>query len=162
MKTIFFILLFPIFGILQANDSFAEDLISSHNGFRKNHSAPDLNWNVNMQKFAQKWAETIAKKDKMEHRPNNKYGENIYWTSGGKLDAKSAVKAWYDEIKFYNYKKPGFGMKTGHFTQVVWKESTELGCGSAKSKRGGTYLVCNYNPPGNYEGQFKENVLKKK
>lgn len=49
----------------------------------------------------------------------------------------------------------------GHFTQVVWKDSTELGVGCAKTDNGKTYVVANYNPPGNMMGKFKENVFPK-
>jgi hypothetical protein len=46
----------------------------------------------------------------------------------------------------------------GHFSQVVWVESTELGVGVAKSKTGQIFVVCNYNPPGNFVGSFAPNV----
>jgi hypothetical protein len=50
----------------------------------------------------------------------------------------NCVKAWYDEVKNYNFKKPGFTMDTGHFTQLVWKSSTRLGLGLAAGKHGGS------------------------
>ena len=66
--------------------------------------------------------------------------------------------------------KPGysFGSKggsggTGHFTQVVWKESTVLGIGKANSKKGGmycTYVVGRYKKRGNFIGKYNENVEK--
>lgn len=66
---------------------------------------------------------------------------------------------WYDEVKTYDYNKPGFSLQTGHFTQVVWKGSTKLGFGSAKV---GDYTanVGLYSPPGNMLDDFKGNVLK--
>lgn len=50
-------------------------------------------------------------------------------------------------------------MKTGHFTQVIWRDSTELGVGMARNRNGEVYVVCNYNPAGNFLGSFTENVL---
>jgi len=47
----------------------------------------------------------------------------------------------------------------GHFTQVVWKGSTELGIGKASGRNGGTFVVANYNPPGNFGGQYNQNVF---
>lgn len=44
-------------------------------------------------------------------------------------------------------------MATGHFTQVVWKATKRLGCGQA-----GKFVVCNYYPAGNVQGQFRDNV----
>lgn len=68
----------------------------------------------------------------MQHRPNNEYGENIYYAFNFDPSAEHCVKSWYDEIKNYNFSKPGFSSQTGHFTQVVWKDSIELGVGITK------------------------------
>merc|ERR1712113_687437 len=68
-----------------------------------------------------------------------------------------AVDMWYDEIKDYDFGSPGFDMKTGHFTQVVWKGTTKLGCGYTEG-----YVACRYcDTAGNItnEGMFKANVL---
>ena len=67
---------------------------------------------------------------------------------------------WYDEVKNYNYNNPVFSGSTGHFTQVVWKSSTKLGCGIGVASNNNIYGVCNYSPPGNVQGQFALNVLK--
>ncbi len=142
-----------------SSDPFINSIRERHNYYRKNHNTPGLKWNPVIQQYAQAWADKLAAEDRMYHRQPNKYGENIYWISGGEVDGSSVVDSWYSEIKYYNYKNPGFGMSTGHFTQVVWSGSTELGCGKSRSKRGGTYVVCNYNPPGNYMGMFDKNVL---
>ena len=67
------------------------------------------------------------------------------------------MASWYDEIAKYDFAAPGFSQKTGHFTQVVWRNSKELGCAKA-SCSGKDYWVCRYSPPGNIAGQFPENV----
>ena len=144
------------------SDSFKKELLGQHNLFRKKHRVPLMKQNNRIQKYAQEWADNIARRDRMYHRQPNRYGENIYWMSGGNPSGKSVVNAWYSEIKYYKYSNPRFSYKTGHFTQVVWKGSTELGCGRAKSRMGGIYVVCNYNPPGNYMRRFRENVLRPK
>lgn len=152
---IFFItLVFMLHGDVQ----FAEFVTARHNFHRRNHGTPALKWNENIAKFAQEWAEKLAQQEIMYHRKQNEYGENIYWCSGYEFNPASAVDAWYDEIKYYNYSNPVISSATGHFTQVVWAGSTELGCGVAKSKRGGTYFVCNYNPPGNHVRRIDRNV----
>ena len=67
---------------------------------------------------------------------------------------------WYDEIKDYNWKNPEISIeKTGHFTQVVWKDTKEVGFGVAISPSGEFYAVANYYPAGNFVGNFKSNVL---
>jgi glioma pathogenesis-related protein 2 len=73
-----------------------------------------------------------------------------------------SVQAWYDEIKDYDYMKPAFSYKTGHFTQVIWKNTINLGVGIAYSADGRqAFVVANYSPPGNYANQFSTQVPKK-
>jgi uncharacterized protein YkwD len=72
------------------------------------------------------------------------YGENMAW---GYPDFPAAVKAWYDEISQYNFANPGWSSGTGHFTQVVWRDSIKLGCAMNKGCSMPTY-VCQYSPAG--------------
>ena len=80
--------------------------------------------------------------------------------SGQELTGRKATEMWYDEIKYYNFSKPGFSSQTGHFTQVVWVESRELGVGKATAANGMQFVVARYFPPGNMLGSFPENVKK--
>ena len=74
-----------------------------------------------------------------------------------------AVNMWYDEIKDYNF-ETGRGRGTGHFTQVVWKDSTRVGCGVKLRCGGGmmamTSVVCRYQSPGNYNNNYLSQVGK--
>lgn len=66
---------------------------------------------------------------------------------------------WYDEIVAYNYTDPKFSSAAGHFTQVVWKNSVQLGIGIAFSSDNRKVLVvAQYYPPGNVAGRFTDNV----
>lgn len=75
----------------------------------------------------------------------------------------NAIKLFYDEIQYYDWNNPGFSMETGHFTQVVWKASIEIGVGIAiypdPTWRYRAVVCISYRPPGNYLGQFEQNVL---
>jgi uncharacterized protein YkwD len=117
---------------------FRQEILDKHNQVRKLHDAPPMKLTDKLNQYAQEWAERLAQTGQLEHRESNKYGENLYygWSSDPKFDVSAGVpvQAWYDEIKDYNFNKPGFSPKTGHFTQVLWVKSTELGCGKAKSK----------------------------
>lgn len=69
----------------------------------------------------------------------------------------------YASASGYDFQRPGFEPVTGHFTQVVWKDSKVLGIGKAEGERHGlkcTYVVARYKPAGNFIGQFSENVGK--
>lgn len=136
--------------------------LAAHNQLRQSHGAPALVIDDKLNAMAQRWAEQLARKDIVEHSPDSNVGENIYaaWGNGNPFDVhgKTAVQAWYDEIKYYKFAKPGFSMETGHFTQVVWKNTVSLGCGKARSTTGKVYVVCNYEPQGNFLNQFQDNV----
>lgn len=139
---------------------FEYDCLAAHNDYRAKHSAPPMRLNKHLCQFATEWANRLLAMGTMQHRANNKYGENIYAMFGtGNLtvSGRDPVKSWYDEIKLYNFGRPGFSSGTGHFTQVVWLASTELGVGIAQGN-GKVFVVANYNPPGNVQGQFPANV----
>ncbi len=43
---------------------------------------------------------------------------------------------------------------------MVWKSTTKMGVGKATGSNGWTYVVVNYSPAGNVQGQFSSNVLR--
>uniref|UniRef100_A0A1I8PNM4 SCP domain-containing protein n=1 Tax=Stomoxys calcitrans TaxID=35570 RepID=A0A1I8PNM4_STOCA len=133
----------------------------SHNQFRELHGVKPLTLNKEMCDFAMEWAQHLAKKNKLKHRKKNKYGENLALGTGSSYNVEDAVQSWYDEMENYDYKKPGFSAQTGHFTQVVWQQSSQIGVGVAQ-KNDCTWVVCNYDPPGNVLGHYEENVQRPK
>lgn len=142
-----------------AGSSVAERFVAAHNAVRAKHCAPPLSWNPKIAAVAQKWAESLRDQGcKFGHSGNQQYGENLAAGTEGVLDPEATVKMWYDEIEKYKFPDGGFSMQTGHFTQVVWKATTEVGCGHATCK-GNDIWVCNYAPFGNVEGEYRENVL---
>ena len=68
------------------------------------------------------------------------------------------IDNWYNESKNHDYKKD-FQKGTEHFTQMIWKDTKELGIGIT-SKGNKCFVVANYYPPGNFLGQYDKNVLK--
>ena len=88
-------------------------------------------------------------------------GENICRMSRH-YDIGDALRMWYSEIQKYDYNSPTFSLDTGHFTQIVWSNTSEIGVGVSQSPDGRlTYLVARYNPPGNILNKFAENVSPK-
>ncbi len=132
-----------------------------HNKVRSDVGAPALIWSPELAKYAQEWADHLAKQGcKMQHRPREgqwvqKYGENIFWGKGMDYSALDASKSWYSEIEDYTYEKVNDSNwnKTGHYTQMVWKNTTQVGIAVAKCSDGAIIIVANYNPPGNYMGE---------
>lgn len=130
-----------------------------HNAYRKRHGVRVLAWSPRVASSAEAWARNCE----FKHQSQSRYGENLYAVWGMPNIARAlsnAAAAWYDEVSAYSYDNPGFSMKTGHFTQVVWKNSRRLGC-AARQCGSMTLVVCRYDPPGNVMGQFKANVPKR-
>lgn len=139
------------------NDStFRAAILNSTNAYRRQHNASALVWNNTLQRFA----EGVSGGCVFAHS-GGPYGENL---ASGYPSAAAAVAAWGDERDKYNFKKGDFSKETGHFTQLVWKETTSLGCSRTKcdSKNNGGapgyYVVCEYAPAGNVLGNFRSNV----
>jgi len=142
--------------------SFRSAVLAQHNGYRARHQVPELEYSSKLESGALSWARRLAQTGKFEHSGGSD-GENLhFFFSSEAIDAaqlaEQAVSHWYNEIKKYNFKRPGFSGATGHFTQVVWKGSTSLGCGAAKSRDKAYFIVCRYGPAGNVLGQFPQNV----
>jgi len=136
-----------------------QDCLSEHNNYRAMHGVAPLQYNARLEAFAIKRAEHMASTDIFAHPSNLPYGENLYWRSGRVPSCTNALDMWYREVDYYNFRRGNFSPKTGHFTQMIWKDSRYVGCASAKSRRSGRiYIACNYYPPGNVIGRFKENV----
>lgn len=141
-------------------DGLMAGIVAAHNRYREQHCAPPLRWSPTIARAAQAWADGLAQRGcAFQHNSDTPYGENLAFASPpGTLDAERVVTGWYSEIAKYSSSNPRFSFDTGHFTQVVWKATTELGCGVASCANAEIW-VCNYNPPGNYEEQFRANVL---
>lgn len=143
----------------KAPTAFAQQFIDAHNRYRAKHCAPPLTWSKKLADVAQSWANTLRDKGCVfGHSPGAKYGENLAAGTQGALDPESTVTMWYEEIKHYKFPNGGFSMQTGHFTQLVWRSTTQVGCGHVTCK-GNDIYVCNYDPPGNWEGQYRQEVL---
>lgn len=140
------------------------------NEYRARHGVPDLKVSNELAPQAQKWAE----RGKFEHSGGgSEYGENL-WVSSDECNEKSlqrAVDSWYEEAEKYGYDydhpdtkeadQKEFDKGVGHFTQLVWKNSENIGVGAAShpDQKWKCLVVAQFSPPGNYMGEFRENVL---
>lgn len=137
----------------------AQIALDYHNKVRGEVGSKSLIWSTELAKFAQEWADKLSKKCKMDHRPSSGkykqlYGENIYWGVNG--SALEASKLWYSEISKYKHRKLNNSnwYSTGHYTQMVWKKTTEIGIGISICDNGALIIVANYAPFGNIMGEF--------
>jgi uncharacterized protein YkwD len=129
------------------------EALSAHNALRAQHGVPALKWSGKLAGVAQAYADKCV----FEHN-NTGYGENLAQATDPSVTAM--INDWYSEIGMYDFAS-GTGDGTGHFTQVVWKSTTQVGCGLAQCTDG-AMLVCNYSPAGNMDGGYVENVPPRK
>lgn len=143
------------------SDQEVQQTLDYHNRVRKEVGSPPLQWSPELATYAQAWADhLVAIGCEMQHRPfdgewKQLYGENIFWGSDASFTVENACGSWYGEIKDYRYGvlNENNWYKTGHYTQMVWKNTTHVGLGKAVCPNGAVIIVGNYNPPGNYLGQ---------
>ncbi len=130
-----------------------QEILDAHNRWRSQVNVPPLRWSKELADAAQTWANNLSARGVIEHnggRPSGA-GENIAAASGS---VANMVDMWGNEGKDYNRTTNSCsGSSCGHYTQVVWKNTTNLGCGVAPIRRYGMVLVCNYDPPGNVNGE---------
>ncbi|XP_060171036.1 pathogenesis-related protein PR-1-like [Lycium barbarum] len=129
-----------------------------HNLVRATKMELPLTWDSNLENYAKWWASQRRQDCKLVHSfPEGyfKLGENIYWGSGNTWTPTDAVNAWADEQKYYDYASNSCaeGQLCGHYTQIVWKSTTKIGCARVVCDSGDVFMTCNYFPPGNYVGE---------
>ena len=142
----------------------ANKMLAHHNTVRSEVGVSALQWDEKLAAYAQRWADYLATNNhcKMKHRgPKDKdgaqYGENIFWGSSAKAYSPlDASKSWYSEIEKYTYAQLNSDnwYPAGHYTQMVWRNTTLMGAGVAICPDGEIIVVANYNPPGNYMGEY--------
>ncbi|KAI5448251.1 hypothetical protein KIW84_015611 [Lathyrus oleraceus] len=147
--------------IAHAQDSPA-DYVNTHNAARSkidtNVRIPNIVWDNNIAAFAQNYANRRKDCKLIPSGSGGRYGEypgeNLA-VSKGDMTGVEAVKLWVDEKFNYDYNSNScVGGECLHYTQVVWKHSQRVGCGKVKCDNGGTFITCNYDPPGNIVGQL--------
>lgn len=130
-------------------------ILADHNKYRAEVGVPPLQWSENLAARAQQWANHLAATGKFEH---SRAGENLAQGSADTFSVTQLVDMWGGEKQFFrNGIFPDVSSSwnwedVGHYTQVVWRNTTEVGCGLA-SGNGKDVLVCHYNPAGNVIGQ---------
>ncbi len=145
-----------------------EGVLEAHNSVRLKHGLPPLTWSDKLAAYSQQWANHLGASGhcKMVHRSGTPpYGENLYWasplswstgqTAVQDVTIKDVVKVWTDEEKWYDYASNSCepGQQCGHYTQIVWHNTTEVGCAMKVCADKSQSWVCSYNPPGNFAGE---------
>jgi len=131
---------------------------------------PPLSWSSELAAIAQAYAETLAQDCMLTHS-NNNLGENLAYYAGSSETPEQVVESWASEEECYTYgafnrgdacdmtcAEQHFSNGCGHYTQIIWRDTSQVGCGVAICDQTWNGLpqeiwVCNYQTPGNYIGQ---------
>lgn len=134
----------------QPNSS--QDFLDAHNQARAHVGVSPLVWDYSVAAYAAEYAHKRYADCQMEHSMGT-YGENLA-EGWGRLSAVDAVGMWVGEKSCYDYETNScVGGECLHYTQVVWNESTRLGCARTRCRNGWWFVICSYDPPGNYVGE---------
>ena len=148
--------------ISKEENNFLIRALKIHNKFRKKHKAKDLNLNDELCEIANSIAEQCAENESPEHIPllynEEIIGENISIIKNNNFNVEKIIENWYEEKNNYKFDSNKYINGTGHFTQLVWKSSKEVGFGFKESSNRNIYFVANYYPAGNIFNEFIENV----
>lgn len=131
-----------------------QQMLNAHNALRQAYGVPPLTWSPKLAAYAQEWANYLLQTNQFAHRPEVPYGENLASAAGMQFSPDQVVKMWGDEAPHYNHAANSCnpGQVCGHFTQIVWRNTRQIGCGMARAN-GRDVWVCNYDPPGNFVNQ---------
>jgi uncharacterized protein YkwD len=128
------------------------EMLAAHNSARARVGVPPLVWSEAMAERAQRWANTLLARGDVAHSPKSPFGENLYEIRGAFASPREVVKAWVDESAGYDYRHNRCSSVCGHYTQIIWADTKEVGCAASRSRNREVW-VCNYNPPGNWIGR---------
>lgn len=140
-----------------AQDDFAARVLAVHNAERSAVGVPPLAWNDRLAADAAVWGRVLAQRQVLRHDDQRAQGENLWMGTSGRFTVEQMVGAWAAEKRDYRHgvfpDVAARGKVVGHYTQMVWRGTTQVGCALVPGKPADV-LVCRYDPPGNWIGQM--------
>lgn len=144
----------------EKSDDQIQEFLDVHNTYRSEVGSDPLVWSEELAAYAKAWGEQLANTGcELNHRPSDgewaqKYGENLYWSSGFAPTPKQAVDSWGGEKPQYNGGvMDDNNFAAGHYTQMIWSKTTQVGCAIVPCGNEAYIVVCNYDPAGNMSGE---------
>ena len=134
----------------------AAEILRLHNRERAAVGVAPLRWDPALAATALECAKALAASRQFRHCRS---GENLWMGTAGRFTPAQMVQPWAAERRdfqpgtFPAVSRSGTWQAVGHYTQMVWRTTTTLGCAAATGADGLTRLVCHYAPAGNILGR---------
>ncbi len=144
-----------------ATPDFQTHILAVHYTERAALGLPPLVWNDTLAAHAAVWARHLAQHGRLEHSANEERldeGENLWMGTAGAYQVEDMVAGWsaekrdFRQVVFPDVSASGSWHDVGHYTQMIWRNTTDIGCAVARGS-GYDVLVCHYAPPGNFVGE---------
>ncbi|MFM7170489.1 MAG: CAP domain-containing protein [Cyanobium sp.] len=134
----------------------ATQILQVHNAERAAVGVGPLRWDATLATSALQCAQRLAASRQFRHCGS---GENLWMGTAGAFTPTQMAELWAAERRdflpgtFPKVSRTGSWQDVGHYTQMVWRATTSLGCAASTGADGLTRLVCHYAPPGNILGR---------
>ena len=140
----------------------ASRILAMHNDARAEVGAPPLQWDRQLAVAAASYGPALAAIGRLQHsprdtRPGQRENLAMGWTRT--TSPEELIGLWVREKQaffpgvFPAVSRTGRWEQVAHYTQMVWKSTTHVGCALHPAPNGWTYLICRYSPPGNVDGK---------
>ncbi len=147
-------------GAASASAFGGNQLLDSHNAERLRLGLPPLVWNTRLASDAENFATELAARGELRHSKNagSGHGENLWMGTSGAWDPAGMVEMFLEERRYFrsgafpDVSLTGNWVDVGHYAQIVWRDTKEVGC-ATKTAKGMDILVCRYFPAGNVTGK---------
>lgn len=132
-------------------------MLARHNAARAEKGVKPLGWSEALAADAARYAQELAATRTFDHADQSGQGENLFMGTRGAYRYAEMAQAWIDERAHYRpgqfpqVTRTGNWSDVGHYTQIVWPDTSEVGCAVASNAED-DYLVCRYFPAGNVVG----------
>jgi len=146
----------------EAEGGLAEQMLAAHNAERATLDLAPLTWSQALATNAAIWADVLALTGRFEHSRNEERpgeGENLWRGTANAYSPGEMVHGWSEEKAYFRdglfpqvQDTPQDSHVVGHYTQMIWKSTTAVGCALAVGG-GWDVLVCRYSPAGNIIGE---------
>ncbi len=138
------------------------EMLAAHNRARATVEMPPLAWSPTLAADAMVYARELARTGRFAHSPKasrpSPQGENLWMGTRDAFAYGEMAATWVNERRFYrprafpDISTTGNWADVGHYTQIIWRTTTQVGCALASNEED-DYLVCRYAPPGNVYGR---------